>query len=143
MKLNPKNTTEENEYVTRIMQNADNCDLENLYQKGALYDTGDYIEKDAKKASALFKEAADKGHAHSMWIHSCELLWGLGSYPQNIEKGLLYLERAIQHKSGEACITKAGLYYKNEFGFTFDEVIFNKLREMAREYDDTTYDPYA
>jgi len=72
------NTQEENKYVQGILKKEKAGDIDALYEKGALYDLGDYVDQDNKKASAIFKEAADKGHAHSMWIHACELLWGLG-----------------------------------------------------------------
>lgn len=137
------NTKEENEYVQSVLEKAESGDIDSLYEKGALYDLGDYVEQDKKKASAIFKEAADRGHAHSMWIHACELLWGLGSYPQSVDNGLEYLARAIENGSGEACITKARFHRKSEFGFEPNETEVNLLRKLAKKYDDTIFDPYA
>ncbi len=137
------NTEEENEYVYCVLRRAETGKPDALYEKGALYDLGDYVKQDKLKASKLFKEAAENGHAHSMWIHACELLWGLGSYPQSVKEGLLYLEKAIENGSGEACITKARLYKENEFGFTSNEKEVIRLRKLAKKYDDTIFDPYA
>ncbi|MET0027736.1 MAG: hypothetical protein ABW101_08870 [Candidatus Thiodiazotropha sp.] len=134
---------DDEEYVREVFRRADEGSPEAIYEKGALFDLGEFVEENKEYASELFKIAADKGHAHSMWIHACELLWGLGSYPQSIEEGLRYLEMAIENKSGEACITKAGLYRKQEFGFTSNEAEVNKLRAMAKEFDETLFDPYA
>lgn len=139
----PTNTQEENEYVMGVFERADAGDIDSLYVKGALYDLGHHVGQDKQHASAIFKEAADKGHAHSMWIHACELLWGLGSFPQSVDDGLAYLEKAIKNYSGDACITKARLHHKNEFGFISNEEEANRLRKLAKEYDDTIFDPYA
>lgn len=139
----PTNTSEENEFVKSIFTKVDAGDIGALYQKGALYELGDYVEQDKQKALAIFKEAADKGHAHSMWIHACKLLWDLNSYPQAINEGLYYLVRAIEYGSGEACITKAKLHCQQEFGFKQDKQEVNKLRKLAKQYDKTIFDPYA
>ena len=78
-----------------------------------------------------------------MWIHACELLWGLGSYSKNIDKGFEYLEKAIKHGSAEACITQARFHREKEFGFEKDENEVNRLRKLAKTYDETVHDPYA
>ncbi len=87
----PTNTSEENEFVRSIFMKVDAGDIGALYQQGTLYDLGNYVEQDKQKASVIFKVAADKGHAHSMWIHACKLIWDLNSYPQAINEGLYYL----------------------------------------------------
>ena len=131
-------------FVDGMIRAAECGDLDALYRVGVFYDMGEYefIPTDKLKASNIFKEAADRGHAHCMWIHATELLWGIGSYPQSIEKGALYLDKAIESGSAEACITKAGLLIKGELGFQKDRDSADKLRLRAQELDDTTFDPF-
>ena len=131
-------------YVNGIVRAAECGDLESLYIVGFFYDMGDYdaIPMDKEKASHIFKEAADKGHAHSMWIHATELLWGKGSYPQSMEEGRKYLDMAIEAESGEACITKARLLFNGELGLAKDPARAEELRILAKKFDDTVYDPF-
>ena len=131
-------------FTAGMFKAAELGDKQARYQVGVFYDIGLYgIERDRKKASKIFKELADEGDSHCMWIHACELLWGLGTYPQSVEVGLNYLEMAIKNGSAEACITKARLYREQEFGFTSNEKEVNRLRGLAKEYDETVFDPYA
>ncbi|MCG8090568.1 MAG: hypothetical protein JAY62_12525 [Candidatus Thiodiazotropha endolucinida] len=131
-------------FTDGIFRAAELGDKKARYQVGVFYDIGLYgIEQDKKKASRIFKELADEDDSHCMWIHACELLWGLGSYPQSVEKGLKYLELAIKQGSAEACITKVRLFREQEFGFTSNENEVNRLRELAKEYDETVFDPYG
>ncbi len=131
-------------YVEGMFEAAKLKDQKARYQVGVFYDCGDYgIPLDKLKASEIFKELAEEGDPHCMWIHACELLWGRGSYPQSIEKGLVFLKSAIENGSAEACITKARLHKEQEFGFSNDEKEILRLRNLAQEYDDTTFDPYA
>ena len=130
-------------YVEGMFKAADLGDLEALYIVGSFYDLCEYIQKDKIKASSIFKEAADRGHAHSQWIHACELLWRSDSYAQNVEGGLEYLEKAISAKSGKACITKARLYHEGEFNFPKNSEKVRELCELAVEYDETIFVPYT
>jgi TPR repeat protein len=131
-------------FVEGMFEAAKLGDKKARYQVGVFYDCGDYgIEQDKNKASEIFKELAEEGDPHCMWIYACELLWGRGSYPQSIQEGLSYLESAIEKGSAEACITKARLYKEQEFGFSNNEKEVLRLRKLAQEYDDTTFDPYA
>ncbi|MCG8053811.1 MAG: hypothetical protein JAZ15_21695 [Candidatus Thiodiazotropha endolucinida] len=131
-------------FTEGMFRAAELGDKKARYQVGVFYDIGLYgIEQDKKKASKIFKELADEGDSHCMWIHACELLWGLGSYPKSVQKGLIYLDLAIKKGSAEACITKAKLFKEQEFGFAFNENEVNRLRKLAKEYDETVFDPYA
>ena len=130
----------DNEYVDGVFRRADEGDMEAIYEKGALYDLGELVPLDKCRASKLFKEAADLGHAHSAWIHACELLWGLGSYSQNIKEGAEYLTKAIDAGSGEACITMARLYLFGELGYEKNKTESDKLRRLALKLDGTVYD---
>ena len=132
-------------YVDGMIKAAECGDLHALYIVGSFYDLGEYdaIPRDTTKASKIFKEAADKGHEHCMWIHACDLLWGRSSFPQSIENGKEYLEKAIESGSAEACMTKAKFLIGGEFGFQKDRASADKLRALAMEFDDTTFDPWA
>lgn len=129
-------------YVDGMFEASENGDLEALYIVGSFYDIGEYVTLDKEKASKIFKEAADRGHAHSMWIHAVDLLYGEGAFKQSSEQGINYLNKAIKNGSAEACITKAGFLLQGEFGFEINKNEANKLRQLAKEFDDTTYDPY-
>jgi TPR repeat protein len=103
------------EFVTLA---ASRGDAEAIYRLGCFFDFGDFgFEIDRKRASALFKKAADLGHARSQWIHACELLWGIGPYDQNVPEGLKYLNRSANGEFEEALETLAQLYERGEFGF--------------------------
>lgn len=130
-------------YIKKIFQRAEAGDIEALYEKGVLYDLGEQIPMDKAKASQIFKSAADLGHAHSAWIHAVELLWGLGTFPQSIENGMKYLNKAIEGNSGQACITKARLYMFGELGHEKDEIESLRYRKLAIEVDETVYDPLS
>ena len=135
----------EQKYVEGMVRSADCGDLEALYTVGAFYDIGarPQIPQDKAKASEIFKKAADRGHAHSMWIHATELLWGTGSFVQSIDEGARYLDLAIESGSAEACITKAQLLLKGELGFERDQQRANELRKRAKKFDDSVFDPFG
>ena len=130
-------------YIEELFRRAEEGDLEALYEKGALFDKGDCVEIDKAKASHIFKEAADKGHAHSMWIHACELLWGLGTFPQSITDGMRYLNSAIEKGSAQACITKARLHLIGELGVEKDIEKSCDFRKLALQFDKDIYDPLS
>ena len=46
-------------------------------------------------------------------------------------------------KAAEACMTKAKFLIEGEFGFQKDRASADKLRALAMEFDDTTFDPWA
>ncbi len=133
-------------FVEGLFKAAEAGDLEALYTIGAFHDIGDLdplIPADKQKASAIFKEAADKGHTHSMWIHACELLSGAGVRDQSIADGAKYLDRAIESGSAAACITKAHLLSSGELGFDLDPDEAARLRELAKRLDDSIVDPFV
>lgn len=84
----------ERRYAQSVESAAKKGDPDAIYRLGVFFDIGDLgFEINKAKASALFKRAADLGNLRCQWIHACELLWGLGSYQQNIPEGLAYLQR--------------------------------------------------
>jgi TPR repeat protein len=130
-------------YLAKLLRRVAKGDLEALYWLGAMYDLGEGVPMDKVKASNIFKEAADKGHAHSMWLHACELLWGLGNFPQSVPDGMRYLDKAIESGSWDACITKARLYLFGELGVEQDALQADALRTRAKELDPLMCDPLS
>ena len=131
------------EFLEEIRRKAETGDLEALFELGAHYDTGDIVVQDRVRASKIFKEAADRGHAHSMWIHAIELLWGMGNYAQAVDDGLKYLERSIAAGSANACVTMARLYHAGDLGVEKDPKRAAKFGAMARKLDKHLYNPYG
>ena len=142
-----ENTTEEEcdrIYVEGMFKAAELGDLKATYRVGAMLDVGDFgVKQDKVRASYIFKELAELGDSHCMWIHACELIWGKGSFPKSTEKGLELLNEAATKKSSGACMTIASFYNDGIFGYEKNAEERDKFRYMALEYDDTTFDPYA
>ena len=131
-------------YVEGMFKAAELGDLKAQYQVGAFYELGEYgVPQNKQKASEIFKELAEKGNAHCMWIYSCELIWGKGSFPKDTEQGLKLLHKSAGLGSAEACITIAGFHDKGDFDHEINIHKRDSYRQRAIQYDDTTYDPYA
>lgn len=131
-------------HVEGIFKAAELGDAKAKYQVGVFYDLGEYdVPQNKKKASEIFRELAEQGNAHCLWIYSCELIWGKGSFPQSTTQGVKLLHQAANLGSAEACITIAGFHDKGEFGHELNTEKRNSYRKCAIEYDDTTFDPYA
>ncbi|MDF3195364.1 hypothetical protein [Pseudomonas sp. 1928-m] len=131
-------------YVEGMFKAAELGDLKAKYQVGVFYDLGEYgIPQDKYRASHIFKELAEKGNSHCMWIYACELIWGNGSFQKSTEAGLNILHNAALAGSADACMTIARFHNDGEFGFEKNYLLREKYRQLALQYDDTTYDPYA
>lgn len=139
----PSNDPDDKNYVEDVFNRANAGDLQALYETGALYDMGHLVPMDKVKASRIFKEAADRGHAHAKWLHACELLWGLGTFNESIAEGMRYLDAAIAGGSGEACITKARLCLLGELGVQQSPIDSDYYRVLAKKLDKTLYDPLS
>lgn len=122
----------ERRHVQSVELAAQKGDPEAIYRLGVFFDTGEFgFELDKVKASTLFKRAADLGHLRCQWIHACELLWGLGSYEQNIPEGLAYLRRSIDGNFIEAVVTMARIHENGEFGYEKDKGLAAVLLSQA------------
>ena len=131
-------------YVEGMFRAAELGDLKAKYRVGALLDIGECgVEQDKVRASNIFKELAELGDPHCMWIYACELIWGEGSFPISTEKGLELLNEAARKKSSGACMTIAKFH--NDGSFSYEQSIEerDKFRFLAIEYDETTFDPYS
>lgn len=124
-------------HVEAVTLAASREDAEAIYRLGYFFDCGDFgFEIDKKRASELFKKAADLGHLRSKWIHACELLWGMGSYEQNIPEGLKYLDQSVKGNFEEALETLARIYEGGEFCFKRSAQRAAELRKRRNSIDD-------
>lgn len=130
-------------YIEGMFKAAELGDLKAKYQVGVLYDTGEYsVPQDKVRASHIFKELAELGDPHCMWIYACELIWGTGSFPKATPDGLELLSRVSELGSADASITIARFYDQGEFNFEKDMEQRNKYRRLALRQDDTIFDPF-
>ena len=68
-------------FVEGMFKAAELGDLKAKYQVGIFYDLGDCgVPQDKDRASMIFKDLAERGDPHCMWIYACELLWGRGAF---------------------------------------------------------------
>lgn len=131
-------------YVEGMFKAAELGDLKAKYQVGVFYDLGEYnISQDKEKASYIFKELAEKGDPHCLWIYACELIWGNRTFPKSTHEGIQLLIKASEMGSANACMTLAEFYDKGDFDFQKNIETRDEYRKLALKYDDTTYDPYA
>jgi TPR repeat protein len=134
----PGETTEEFErrHVESVELAANIGCPDAIYWLGYFFDVGaEGFEIDKRRASELFKKAANLGHLRSKWIYACELLWGLGSYEQNIPEGLKYLEKSAEGNFDEALETLARIHEQGEFGLEKDLSRAEELRKRIKNYD--------
>lgn len=131
-------------FVEGMFKAAELGDLKSKYQVGIFYDLGEYgIPQDKVKASMIFKDLAGRGDPHCMWIHACELIWGRGAFEVNETKGLQLLTAAATAGSANAFMTIAGFHDRGELGFERSTELRDKYRQLAKGYDETTYDEFA
>lgn len=80
-----------NLYVEGMFKAASLGDTKAKYQVGVFYDLGEYnIPQDKERASYIFKELAEGGDPHCLWIYACELIWGLGTFQKETLKEFNY-----------------------------------------------------
>lgn len=131
-------------YVDGMFRAADLGDKKAKYRVGVFYDLGEYgIAQDKVRASNIFKELAENGDPHCMWIYACELIWGNGSFPKSTQEGLRLLEQSASDGSSAACMTIARFYNDGLFGYRKDFYNRDRYRELALKYDESCYDPYS
>jgi TPR repeat protein len=106
-----------------------------LYTLGTYFDMGDLLEADKTAAAALFKQAAEAGHAHSQWIYGIELLYGHGCYEKNEKEGIKLILEAAHAGFQGALETLARFHEKGEFGFAVDLEAAESLRKRATADD--------
>jgi len=131
-------------FVEGMFKAAELGDLKSKYQVGVFYDLGDYgVPQDKTKAAVIFKEIAELGDSHCMWIHACDLLWGSGGFEVDEAKAIELLNAAASAGSANACMTIAGFHDRGEWGYERSTELRDRYRQLGIGFDDTTYDPFA
>lgn len=69
-----------------------------LYTLGVYYDAGDMVERDAIKASSLFKAAAEKGHVRAKLSYGLDLYYGSNGIPKDESLGLSFIKQAVDEE---------------------------------------------
>ena len=77
-------------------------------------------EPTLERSAALFKEAAEAGHAYAMWCHSLNLLSGRG-IEKNEQEGLSYIKKSAELKFEGAIKFVADAYANGTHGYNKDE----------------------
>jgi TPR repeat protein len=70
-------------------------------------------------------------------------LWGRGAFEVDESKGLQLLTAAASRGSANACMTIAGFHDRGEWGFERSTELRDKYRQLAKGYDETTYDEFS
>lgn len=66
-----------------------------MYELAACFDIGDLVEKDAVKASALYKKAAEAGYAKAKLSHGLNLYYGSNGILKDEVLGLSFIGQAV------------------------------------------------
>jgi TPR repeat protein len=73
-----------------------------LYGLAMCYFAGDNVTRDGEKASSLFKQAAEKGHAESKFEYGLDLYYGANGCTKNEKQGFEYIQDAYKYGIKEA-----------------------------------------
>jgi hypothetical protein len=79
-------------------------------------------EPTLETSAKLFKEAAQAGHAYSMWCHGLNLISGRG-IPRNEALGYDFINKSGELKFEGAIIFLAEAYANGSHGYTKDEAV--------------------
>lgn len=88
-------------------------ELAQAYQKGH-YEAGIVVEKDEKKAVALYLKAAIKGHADAQYHYALCLLEGIGA-DVNFDEAIHYFKCAIKQNHSQALVSLGGIYLDRRY----------------------------
>lgn len=110
-----------------------------IHELAIHYDSGELVQRDIEKAAQLFKQAAEKGHPHSQWIHGLDLIYGRNGISKDEKLGLEYIQKSANAKFEGALETLAEFYEKGLFGFTQDRNHARQLREQIETDDVISY----
>ena len=102
---------------------------------GNLYATGDSsVPIDLAKSVAWYRRAAEKGERGSQYELGFSLLLGEGG-PKNTDEGLIWLERAAELGSNDACKLLADCYGNGSFDVPLDAAKAARWRDRLEEYE--------
>jgi TPR repeat protein len=104
-----------------------------LYRLGAELDTGDHTHQCKSTARELFAKAAELGHAHSMWIHGIDLIYGDDATLHQVSKGMRFVKKSARLGFHGALETLARWHDEGSFSFQKSEVLANKYRLITEK----------
>ena len=91
------------------------------YDLWVMFDAGDGVATDRKRAHEYLERAAELEHPNAVWQMAIMLIYGTGPRGRlDLTEGKLQLEKAVQLKSQGAMWTLAGFHRTGEFGFEVD-----------------------
>jgi len=108
-------------YIKLLHQSAEYGYVPAIHELAICYHNGDpVVQRDAEKAAQLFKEAAEKGHPHSQWLHGLDLLYERNGISKDKKLGISYIEKSALAKFEGALVTMSKFYEKGKSGFPVD-----------------------
>lgn len=82
----------------------------------------DNDEATKKEAAAMFKQLAEKGHAHAQWCHGLNLISGAGGITDEVH-GIDYVKKSAEGYFEGAIEFLAEAYAAGNFGFERDDAL--------------------
>ena len=101
--------------LAQVEKRAAKGDAQSQYLLGRVYQKGDVVRQDHRKAAGYFVQAAEQGHAEAEYQLACCYYAGLG-VEQDKVKGRMHLIAAADHGSAEAQYHLAGTYARGRGG---------------------------
>jgi len=120
----------EKRHIEQLHESAKLGYVPAIHELAIRYDSGDMVALDAKKAAQLFKQAAQKDHPHSQWIHGEDLLYGRNGIEKDEKLGIEYIKKAAAAKFEGALEAVAGFYEQGIFGFQKDTEKANTIKQQ-------------
>ena len=90
-----------NSNLALLQREANAGNSEAQFQLGRMYDSGDKLERDRKKAITWYTSAANQGHAESQYRLAIAYLYGIG-VTRNVANGESWLTKASQQNHAVA-----------------------------------------
>jgi len=116
-------------YVFLLKKRAEAGDLESLFALGNMYQYGDILKQDEKKAVSIYQQCADAGLIEAQFHLSGLYQYGWCGCPMDEDSFLYWLEKAVSNHHPEALYTK-GLYL-SEDGVPSEES-YSLIRQSAQ-----------
>lgn len=91
-----------------------------IHELAVHYDSGELVQRDIEKAAQLFKNAAEKAHPHSQWVHGLDLLYGRNGVVKNEKLGIDYIKKSALAKFEGALESMSEFYEAGKNGFPVD-----------------------
>lgn len=101
--------------LDQVEKRAANGDAQSQYLLGRVYQKGEIVRQDHRKAAEYFAKAAEQDHAEAEYQLACCYYAGLGVEPDKV-KARMHLIAAADHGSVEAQYHLAGTYARGRGG---------------------------